>query len=118
MLNPIRTYRVFLSGGGEPDVGDWGWVAVVALAIGYEILAGVFGKELLSMAATRYRINHPWLLRATVAMIAAHFGGFLPPCFDIFSDRGPVHRWFVQLWPSSAPPPWCRKVESIRKKRE
>jgi hypothetical protein len=115
--NLVRRYRIFLAGGGQPDVGDWGWLMVVGSGIAYEILAGIFGKELLSMAATRYRTHHPLYLRLIVAVLAAHFGGALPPCFDVFSDRGPVHQYLAACWPSSTPPPWCRKVEEIRKLR-
>jgi hypothetical protein len=102
----------------ERQFGDFGWLAVAASAIAYELLATLIGEELLSMAAIRYRSCHPWLTRLVVAVIAGHLGGLTPPCLDMLSDRGPIHRWLAACWPRPTPPWWCSRVGQIRTTRD
>jgi hypothetical protein len=60
---------------------DKAWIAL-GIGVGvYEVAAG--DGELLSEAADRYMLSHPWLTRAAVAAIALHLCNAFPEQFDI-----------------------------------
>ena len=66
--------------------GDKAWIAL-GVGIGtYELLCPE--EELMSEAADRWMLRHPWLVRAGAFLLAAHVCNLLPDRCD------PVHRLF------------------------
>lgn len=65
---------------------DLAWVALGAGVIAYDVLAAE--NEMLSEAADRYMLAHPWLTRAAAFTVAAHLCNVVPPRAD------PIHLLF------------------------
>lgn len=66
--------------------GDKAWLALAAHVVVYEFLAD--DGELLSEAADRYMLTHPWLTRAVALMVAGHVCNLIPSWAD------PLHLLF------------------------
>lgn len=60
---------------------DRAWLALGGAILTYEIAAGE--GELLSEAADRYMLSHPWITRWVVFSIAVHLCNVIPDRFDI-----------------------------------
>ena len=67
--------------------GDRAWVILGCGVVAYELVAA--DEELLSEAADRWMLRHPWLVRTVTFLLAAHIANAIQPRFD------PVHRLFV-----------------------
>lgn len=67
---------------------DKAWLTLAAGVAAYEVAAG--DGELLSEAADRYMLTHPWLTRAVAFSIALHLCNAIPSTFD------PLH-WLFTL---------------------
>ena len=67
--------------------GDRAWVILGCGVVAYELVAA--DEELLSEAADRWMVRHPWLVRAVAFLLAAHVANAIQPRYD------PVHRLFV-----------------------
>ena len=65
--------------------GDRAWIALGVGVVAWEI----WGSELLSTAADRYMLHHPWLTRTVAFTLAAH-------CCNVIPDRyDPIHQGFA-----------------------
>lgn len=60
---------------------DRAWLALAGGVAVYELAAS--DGELLSEAADRYMLSHPWITRAVVFSIAVHLCNVIPARFDI-----------------------------------
>lgn len=67
--------------------GDRAWLVLAAGVIAWE--ASCPPDELLSEAADRYMLRHPWLTCAVAFTIAAYVCNALPDWLD------PIHRLFL-----------------------
>lgn len=67
--------------------GDRAWIALGIGVGAYELLCAE--DELMSEAASRYMLRHPWLVRFIAFTLAAHVCSLLPPAVD------PLHRLLV-----------------------
>lgn len=67
---------------------DKAWLTLAAGVAAYEVLA--VDDELLSEAADRYMLAHPWITRAVAYTLAAHLCNQLPDTLD------PLH-WLFTL---------------------
>jgi hypothetical protein len=72
----------------RPRPADYAWAAIISGAVAYELVA----EDLLSDAADRIRVTHPWLLRAVVVAVGGHLSGLVPARMDVFNARNVVHR--------------------------
>jgi hypothetical protein len=59
---------------------DRAWVALAGAVLVYEIAAGE--DELLSNAADRWMLTHPWTTRLGVAAVALHLANAVPERLD------------------------------------
>ncbi len=66
---------------------DRAWLALAGGVIVYELAAAE--GELLSEAADRYMLHHPWLVRGIAFSLAAHVCNLISPKFD------PLHWLFT-----------------------
>lgn len=66
---------------------DRAWLALAGGVAVYELAASE--GELLSEAADRYMLHHPWLVRVIAFSLAAHVCNLIAPKFD------PLHWLFV-----------------------
>ena len=67
--------------------GDKAWIGL-GIGVGvYEVLAR--DGELMSEAADRYMLRHPWLVRVVAFLLAAHVCNLLPDRCD------PLHLLFL-----------------------
>ena len=64
--------------------GDRAWIVLGVGVCVYELAAA--DDELLSEAADRYMLHHPWIVRVVAFVLAAHVANALHPRVD------PVHR--------------------------
>lgn len=60
--------------------GDKAWIALGAGVLVYELAA--LPEELMSEAADRYMLTHPWLVRSAAFIVAAHVANFVPAQCD------------------------------------
>ena len=60
---------------------DKAWLGLAVGVLAYEIVAAE--GELLSEAADRYMLAHPWWTRAVVASIGLHLCNAVPERFDV-----------------------------------
>lgn len=67
--------------------------AGIIAAIAYEFSS----DDLLSMAVDRWRGKHPIWIRFWVLALAGHWGGLIPPAFDIFNAKNLLHRGVFHL---------------------
>lgn len=66
--------------------GDKAWLVLGTGIAAWEI--GAADGELLSEAADRWMVSHPWITRAAVAAVGLHLCNALPDRFD------PLHQLF------------------------
>lgn len=67
--------------------GDRAWIVLGVGVAAWELLCPP--DELLSEAADRYMLSHPWLTRAVAFTLAAHCCNVMPDRFD------PIHQLFL-----------------------
>lgn len=60
--------------------GDTAWVVLGAGILAYELAA--VPDELMSDAADRWMVRHPWLVRAVAFTVAAHVANTIPNTLD------------------------------------
>jgi hypothetical protein len=72
----------------RPRPADYAWAAIISGAVAYELVA----EDLLSDAADRLRVTHPWLLRVVVVAVGGHLSGLVPARMDVFNARNIIHR--------------------------
>lgn len=70
--------------------GDRAWLALGAAIVVYEL--GAEQDELLSEAADRWMLTHPWLVRTAALVLACHVANISPQRLD------PIH-WLFTLKP-------------------
>ena len=68
---------------------DWEWCALGAGVLGYDILCEE--GQTLSEGADAMMLRHPWAVRVTAFVLAAHV------CNLVKSDYDPVHWMFVGM---------------------
>ena len=72
--------------------GDKAWIAL-GVGIGtYELLCPE--SELMSEAASRYMVRHPWLVRVVAFMLAAHVCSAIPATVDPLHQALRIKRHF------------------------
>ncbi len=65
---------------------DRAWLAMAGGIVVYELVASE--GELLSEAADRYMLHHPWITRAVAFSVAMHLCNMIPDRYD------PLHQLF------------------------
>ena len=61
--------------------GDRAWLVLSVGVVAYELAAT--DEELLSSAADRYVLHHPWLVRFVAFALAAHVCNSIPERYDV-----------------------------------
>lgn len=72
--------------------GDWGWLALAAGVLAYELYADE--GELLSEAVDRYLIRRPMLTTAVALITTAHLLNVIPQRYDPYTAGFiAIRRW-------------------------